>query len=264
MLNFLKKIYYYTLFRLFKSKFIVQNNYSGFNLNVQIVDPISYEWYNKNWDILPEIDFIQKNVKGVQLIFDLGAHHGVIAMILSKSFPDSKVVSVEAIPNNHYQCIFNYKLNNLDCIVPLNNAISNTNTIISFENTSNGITKRMKSKNLVNIKSLQIDDLIHTYGVPDILFIDIEGFEQKALEGIINKKMILNSVFFIEVHINCGLEENGGDLCKIIHFFESSFSHDLFYLKEGDSKVCKGDAENLLKIDDRFYLIAIPSITTNC
>jgi FkbM family methyltransferase len=263
MVSFLKKVYYFLLFKLFRVKFIVRNNYSGFELKVQIVDPISYEWYNKRWAKLPEIEFIHRHTREVKLVFDLGAHHGVIAMILSKTFPDSKVVSVEAIPNNHNQCLINYKLNGLDNIISLNNAISDVNSIITFENTSNGVLNQKGSSNIINISTLKIEDLILNFGVPDVIFIDIEGFEQKALDGILNTDSILNTVFFIEVHINCGLEENGGDLKSIISFFQEHDSHNLFYLKEGDFYVQKISNESVSVIADRFYLIALPNNTNN-
>ena len=259
MKNLFTSFFYYILFRIFKLKFVVRRNYAGYFLNVQIVDPISYEWYNRNWNHLPEIDFISNHVNNVNLIFDFGAHHGVIAMILSKTFPDSKVVSVEAIPKNHNQCLINYNLNDLNKIIAVNNAISDLNSTLYFENTSNGYVKHGMSQNLVEVKSLRIEDFINNYGIPDIVFMDIEGFEQKALDGIVTFKSILKTVFFIEVHMNCGLEENGGNLNSIFSFFTSNNSHDLFYLKEGDSEILKLSLDNLILMNDRFYLIALPN-----
>lgn len=262
--NFFKKVFYFFIFRILKIKYISKKTYHGYLLKVQIVDPISLEWYNKNWPNLLELEFIYDKIlvkNNIKLIFDLGAHHGIIAMILARMFPLSKIISVEAIPGNNLQCEFNYKLNGINSITPLNFAISDSKHELEFENISNGVLRKSNKNNFVSVNTISIEDLISLYGMPDIIFIDIEGFEEKALKGIGNKEYIKNTIFFIEVHVDCGLELNNGSLKNIVNFFSDLNSFDLFSLKEGDLTV------SILKdINDdiylsRFYLLAIPK---NC
>ena len=81
---------------------IVEHKYGGIELRVRIADKISARWYDRDFDELPEITFLKhKRLKQGALVFDLGAHHGVIAMLLARIVGDTgRVIAIEAGEHN--------------------------------------------------------------------------------------------------------------------------------------------------------------------
>ena len=101
MLSSLRSVRDQIAIRTFKPT-IVQHEYGGIGLRVRIADKISARWYDRDFDELPEITFLkQKRLKQGALVFDLGAHHGVIAMLLARIVGDTgRVIAIEAGEHN--------------------------------------------------------------------------------------------------------------------------------------------------------------------
>jgi hypothetical protein len=107
----------------------------------------------------------------------------------------------------------------------------------------------------VELPARTIDDLAQDFGPPDILFIDVEGFECHALRGA---KQTIGSRpdCFVEVHVGAGLETFGGSVDEVLSFFPHD-SYDLFLaaqdVNDGQFEAFRPDSA-LLK--DRFFLVA--------
>src|SRR5690606_15846278 len=64
---------------------IVEHIYGGHRLTVAIVDPLSAGWYDRDWPVLPELhELAQSRLRPGARVFNLGAHHGVIALMLAR------------------------------------------------------------------------------------------------------------------------------------------------------------------------------------
>jgi hypothetical protein len=63
-----------------------------------------------------------------------------------------------------------------------------------------------------------IDSLTRRYGPPDLLFIDVEGFELQALRGASSTLAVHRPDLFVEAHVGVGLERFGtiDDLLALI------------------------------------------------
>ena len=69
----------------------------------------------------------------------------------------------------------------------------------------------------LEMTSISIDSLGEEFGPPDVVFVDVEGYECQVLDGGA-KALAGNTDFFIEVHIGAGLE-NHGTPEKVISYF---------------------------------------------
>jgi hypothetical protein len=71
----------------------------------------------------------------------------------------------------------------------------------------------------ISVQAYSVDDLTERYGRPDVLYIDVEGFEEKVLSGARRTLESARPDCVIEVHIGLGLEKQGGSPAGILSFF---------------------------------------------
>ena len=197
------------------------HNYGGDTFTVRIEDGLGQGWYDNDWDQLPEIGYLAtRMLKPGALVFDLGAHQSVVAMMLaSKVKPNGKVIAVEANPHNARIGRLNVERNSIRNIEIVEVAISNTiGNIILNQGLNARIGDGTAAWGQTIVPSLTIDQLAQDFGIPDVIFIDIEGAEYMALEGATNV-LKHQADFFVEVHVNCRLEVLGRSVDKILLFF---------------------------------------------
>ena len=133
--------------------------------------------------------FIDKN----STVLIVGAHIGSLAIPIAKTC--SKVVAIEANPNNFKLLQTNVKLNNTSNITLHNIAASNKQEIIKFQlNTVNsGGSKRVPVTNhymytydnpeVIDVEAYALDTYLSNEDF-DLVFIDIEGSEYFAMQGM--------------------------------------------------------------------------------
>src|SRR5829696_6377206 len=91
----------------------VRHIYGGVSLNIHLADPLAEGWYDRDWPELPEIALLRRHkLKPGARVFDLGAHQGVVALMLAKEVgPKGLVVAVEGYTHNAAICLKNKNLN---------------------------------------------------------------------------------------------------------------------------------------------------------
>lgn len=143
----------------------------------------------------------------MNLVFDIGYNVGEFSEAVINKHSNAKIIAVEA---NENLCTRNRNKNNPN-ITLLNNLMSDKDDEeIDFyiESKQLGISTASKefmdnsrftkgSKNLgsnsanwcdpVKVKSITLDSLINRYGIPNLIKIDVEGFEYNVIRGL-NKK----------------------------------------------------------------------------
>jgi FkbM family methyltransferase len=186
----------------------------------------------------------------MNLIFDIGFNVGEFTQTCFNKYKDCSVIAVEANPNlcnsvsQHFFTNYNFSL--------LNNLVSNKegeeiNFYISHNATgvSTASTEFMEnsrftkgSKHLgensinwaapIKVQSTTVDSMIERYGMPDLIKIDVEGYELNVLSGLTQKA---NDICF-EWH-----EEEKDNLYKILEHLQS-LGYDQFgvigWFDEGD------------------------------
>lgn len=77
-------------------------HYGGFRLNVYLADTTGERWYGRDWPEFPESTLLLRSrLRPGSTVFDLGAHHGVVALVLAKQVePSGSIVAVEGSKSN--------------------------------------------------------------------------------------------------------------------------------------------------------------------
>jgi len=133
------------------------------------------------------------------LIFDIGSNLGSYSIEWSKK---GKVISVEASPFIFKQ--LKRKTKTYKNIIPLNYAVCETNDeliklfycdVHTLSTIDERWLKNAKSRFFdwpkriveIDVPTITLDILIETYGIPDLIKIDVEGSEYRVLQSLTKK-----------------------------------------------------------------------------
>lgn len=143
-----------------------------------------------------ELPFFQKTIGSCELIFDIGANKGYYALMFSKI--SKRVIAAE--PQPHLQkylrslaawnknilvesCAVSEKEGEIFFHVSTDDTISSASEVF-IDRMKNARFKEHHWADKIKVKAITLDILIKKYGVPDFIKIDVEGYEDKVLEGL--------------------------------------------------------------------------------
>jgi hypothetical protein len=201
----------------------------------------------------------------MNLIFDIGYNKGLFAKECLRLYPNCKIVGVDA---NKKLISSNNTNKNVILIHGVVSNKANEEQDFYIDHTQPGISTASKkfladsrfakgSLNLlpnsgrwetpVKIKTTTLDNLIKYFGVPDLIKIDVEGYEPEVIQGL-NKKA--NTICFewheedldgltccVEHLISLGYSKFG----IIGYFAEEKFSEKMTYNEKGDPYMVEPD-----------------------
>jgi len=216
----------------------VKHTYGGFPLTVHLTDPMAAGWYDHDWPVPPEFVILRAGrLKPGARVFDLGAHQGVVALMLSKIVgPTGSVLAVEAHPHNVAAAKANRDKNSADQLKVLHSAVADVPGSIIFSEGLNGSVDDGKGNwGKIEVPAVTVDGLASENGQPDVLYIDVEGFECHVLRGA-TATLKTRPDAFVEMHVGHGLEKFGGSIDEVLSFFPTS-EYDLFMAEENEPYV---------------------------
>jgi FkbM family methyltransferase len=233
----------------------VRHHYGGYELEVELVDPMGAGWYDHDHPELPEIALLkQHGLRPGARVFDIGAHQCVVALVLSRTVgPQGFVLAVEAGRENYEAGEQNRKLNGADnCRILHAAGAARSGTVVFNLGTNGQVDDGSGEWGKVEVEAYSVDDLADRFGAPDVLFIDVEGFECEVLRGA-QQTLAGRPDCFVEVHVKAGLEKFGGSVSEVLSLFPAGYE---FFAAEPDRSFAplQKDSELLL---DRFFLVAI-------
>jgi FkbM family methyltransferase len=239
----------------------VRRTWAGHQFNLWISDPTSESWYGRDVpEVAPELSFLAKHrLRAGATVFDCGAHQCVIAMVLAKFVgATGKVIAVEASPLNYATALRNLRLNDAGNVTVVHSAVSDNLDPVEFNVRGNGqVDDGTGAWGKIAVPSVTVDELTRRYGAPDVLFVDVEGFESKVLRGGGETLARHRPDCFVEMHVGCGLEKFGGSVKSIADSLRG-LGYDLWMGgPEGDAFVPYAGDSPL--VATRFFLIATPA-----
>jgi FkbM family methyltransferase len=234
---------------------IAEHRYGANRRKVLLADPTAERWYDRDWDEPVEIKCLREGRIGQgSRVFDLGAHQGIVAMLLADIVgPTGQVVAVEASLHNFAIAKENVRINDVACITVHHAAVSERNGWTKITDETNCHVQSGSSVNrLVDVPSITVDELSTRFGLPDVLFIDVEGYEERVLRGAF-KTLSSGPDVLIEVHVGCGLEQYGASVRDVVSHL-IAHSYNLLALPiNGDRALRFQEAHDVTK--SHFYLL---------
>jgi FkbM family methyltransferase len=215
-------------------KKIVWHRYGLHPLRMHIQDRVAQEWYDKDWDLPPEIAFLSRHgLKPGALVFDLGAHQCLIAMLLGKHVgPNGLVIAVEANAHNARVAELNLELNEMSN-VRLQHALVSSRTGSERASLSFNASRNESAIASDVVRALTIDEMARRFGMPDVVFMDIEGFEIEALKGA-SATLRQHCTWFIELHGDDTLANYGASNRDVLSYFPPDVFQAHLWREEGD------------------------------
>jgi len=232
----------------------VRHNYGGYDLEIELTDPMGAGWYDHDWPELPEIAFLKRSrLQAGARVFDIGAHQCVVALMLAKTVgPDGFVLAVEANPDNCAAGERNQQLNGIANCRVLHAAGAEHSGTLTFNRGCNGhVDDGTGEWGTMEVKAVSVDDLAAEIGMPDVLFIDVEGFECEVLQGA-RRTLAHGPDCFIETHVGAGLEKFGGSVERLLGLFPPGYQ---FFVAPPDGAFVSLE-EGGAVLRARFFLIA--------
>jgi FkbM family methyltransferase len=201
---------------------VVTHTYGSAPLSVLLADPIGASWYDHDWAELPEFALLREGrLRAGARVFDIGAHQGVVGLMLAREVgPSGVVVGVEPSAHNFAVAQRNCELNRPLPLTLVHAAASDRSGLLTFEQgfdpqVDDGRRGLMKFQ----ARAVTVDELAAEHGPPDVLFIDVEGFECQVLRGA-GSVLRARPDCFIEAHVGHGLEKFGS-VAELLSFFPS-------------------------------------------
>jgi FkbM family methyltransferase len=191
--------------------YVATHVYGRRTLSVHVTDAMAQGWYDHDWPLPAEIGVLAERgrLRDGALVFDIGAHQGVVAMMLGDLVgAGGSVVAVEATLHNAEVAWRNVAMNGLTQVVVLHAAGADVPGVLRFSPRMNGHVAASDEAS-VDVRALTVDELTSQHGAPEVLFVDVEGYELHVLRGARHTLESHHPDLFIEVHVDAGLERFG-------------------------------------------------------
>ncbi len=231
----------------------VEHVYGGHSLRVHLADPLADGWYDHDWPEWEIVKFLRSRdvlAEGAT-VFDLGAHQAVVALLLAQHVGErGHVVAIEAEPHNARVAKINCELNGAENLTVIHAAAASAEGTATFAEGLNGAIDTSTTSGNVTVPAVTIDGLSRQFGTPDLVFIDVEGYEGEVLRG--GEKTLANgsTTFAVEVHATIG--DYGDSAAGIVDCFEA---FDRYVAREDDDPLVRLEG---LPPSGRFFLVAMP------
>lgn len=200
----------------------VEHVYAGHRLRIHLEDPLAEGWYDRDWLEPAEITEMRRGRLGDgALVFDVGAHQAVVALILARIVGEAgTVVAVEAEPHNARIAQRNVQENDARNVVVLDAAVGSKTGRLSFTESLNGHVAAAGHPGAIEVDALTVDALAAAHGRPDVVLVDVEGYEEHVLAGATATIAAAATDFLIELHSAELLGAAGSTADDVLGHFE--------------------------------------------
>jgi FkbM family methyltransferase len=209
---------------------VVTHTYGGRMFEIELRS-LYGKLYDQDWPKLAEIERLKRHglVSGAR-VFNLGANHGVIALMLADAVgQDGQVIAVEADPDDAEAASSNAARNGMAQLTIINAAVAHEPGWIEFGvrgAVDHGDSKAARRR----VAAVSIDELAARFGPPDVVFMDVEGYEAEALAGA--TATLARAVdWFVEVHDANDLARYGASAEAVLAYFDAGF--ELWAARDG-------------------------------
>jgi FkbM family methyltransferase len=193
------------------------------------------------------------------MFFDIGANIGAWSLTNISCHKPEKIIAVEAVPEIYNELCGNVK--GYSSIIPLNYAVSNQEgkEIVFYKAKSHTLSTTniewltsQQSRfygsgyEAIRCPTIQLDDMIRIYGVPQLIKIDVEGGEYEVISSLTRKVDLLCFEWASETnHITT----------KCLDYLHTLGCHD-FFVQNRDAYAFRPDSSQYYSIDKAKSLLS--------
>ena len=166
--------------------YVTSKNIHGESFQFYVGDQTAKSWYegdHHEWWV--EIPFLlDRMVSSGDSVFEVGSHHGFHLIPMARRA--KRVIAIEPHPHNVSILQRNVALNSLGNVSVRQAAIGDsTGRITLLQDTNDGgvSAESTRDRPTISVDLLPLDRLADEYGFPQLLKIDVEGFETQVLRG---------------------------------------------------------------------------------
>lgn len=142
------------------------------------------------------VNIFVRLAKACRCFFDIGANTGIFSLIACAANPHIAVVAFEPVPDIFAHLTNNLRVNGWEgrCVA-INEAIADKMGEAYFHVPTGSVPTsgslnvkgfRGNRGNLLPVRVTTVDKVVETIAKPDLVKVDVEGFEDKVLEGMTN------------------------------------------------------------------------------
>lgn len=236
------------------SRRAVTHTYWRWPLTVELADPMAEGWYDHDFLEAGELQALEERGWLVPnaTVFDLGAHQGVVALMISRAVgPAGKVVAIEAGRHNVGVAERNRDLNAAANLHIVHAAAAAAPGVLNFDDGFNGRVSGSRV-GTVKVRAVSVDELAAEHGQPAVVFVDVEGFENQVLAGASATLAKAASAFLVEVHPH---DRRVGTLSDIVANFSDGWLLEQASIRGPDHEFVLFEGQDL----EHFYLLATPA-----
>jgi FkbM family methyltransferase len=184
--------------------YVTTKNIGGESFRFYVGDSTAKEWYEGDhhewWMEIPFI--LQHMLAANDLVFEVGSHHGFHLIPIARRV--RQVIAIEPHPHNVSILRKNIALNTLTNVTVYQAAIGDAGgkATLLQETSEGGLTDDgPKDRPTISVDLLSLDMLAQRYGQPQMLKIDVEGFEHRVIKGA-SQIMRHRPKIALEVHVD--------------------------------------------------------------
>jgi FkbM family methyltransferase len=243
------KIYAFIRYARYFNKFLFfRGIYINVGRDISMLPAIKLNIYEKT-----ELDFLESiQLKANSVFWDVGANVGLYSVLFAKLNSTWKIYSFEPNSEVHKKFYKNIKFNNVKNIQLIPLALSDSKEKVSLRinqnrpGTSSIYSKTGKFVHSKIIECISGDELFLSGKIPapDLIKIDVEGYELKVLNGL---KIIVSDympVIAIEVAISVWKSPNEFDLYL-------NYLNDLLLIYNSGILITNGTQEKIFSLDTK-------------
>lgn len=241
--------------------YIIRTQSEGEEFEFSIGNEVGKEWYDTGYpDSRAEMRFIRDYlIQEGTLVVECGCHQGFTTLLLSKWVGNrGKIIAFDANSENVAIAIKNMELNEIKNVEIHVAAVGNQLGTLSVTTASNAEVASQLLPDEVEVTAIRLDDYLAGQ-IPNLLKIDIEGYELECLKGFQSTLAKKKCNLSIEVHCDA-LSRYSASVDDLFEFI--GLEDYVCWLgvggqaNEGIKRYTAGESQ--IPSLSRFYLFAIP------
>lgn len=193
------------------------------------------------------------------IVMDIGAHIGVISLLMANKAKSGKVISFEPSPDNYALLVKNISDNCMENIRPVNLAMYNEERILSINHveefsggtflSGTGSSYRDDRAKISQVNAVRLDDWVSRNNIDrlDLIKMDAEGTEKAAIEGAAEVLTRFRPHLIIEFNLYTIQNIQNEDPMDLLFLLKEIFPY-IFIIDQTQFRLTDSSLKDILKL----------------